>query len=89
MRPRSPKRARQEREYAKLRVQYLEAHPVCEAQLSGCTGAATEVHHKAGRVGKLLTDPTYFLPICRNCHAYLHDRMSMDEAVAHGLRIRL
>jgi predicted HNH restriction endonuclease len=45
------------------------------------------VHHKAGRVGKLLTDPTHFLSICRNCHAYLHDRMSRAEAVERGLKI--
>ena len=87
MNRRTPKRARQEREYAKLRVAYLEARPVCQARLLVCTRQATEIHHKAGRIGELLTNTEHFLPICSSCHHYLHDRMSAAEARERGLKV--
>lgn len=65
---RSTKRAKQEREYAKLRIEYLEAHPLCEGQLTGCTGIATEIQHSLGRIGKRLTDIRYFKASCHNCN---------------------
>ena len=84
---RTPKRARQEREYAKLRVQYLYEHPICEAQLEHCAWIATEIHHKAGRIGDLLTNTEHFCPICRNCHDYVTNRMGAAEARERGLKI--
>ncbi len=87
MNRRTPKRARQEREYAKLRVGYLQAHPMCEAGLAVCTGQATEIHHKAGRIGDLLTNTEHFCPICRNCHDYVTNRMSAAEARERGLKV--
>ena len=87
MNRRTPKRARQEREYAKLRVGYLERHCLCQAKLSVCTGYATEIHHKAGRIGELLTNTEHFCPICRNCHDYVTNRMSAAEARERGLKV--
>jgi hypothetical protein len=84
---RTPKRARQEREYAKLRAEYLERHWVCQAKLSACTGYATEIHHKAGRIGERLTNTEHFCPICRNCHDYVTNRMSAAEARERGLKV--
>ena len=37
--------------------------------VKGCKGLATEVHHKKGRIGKLLTEISYFLGVCRECHS--------------------
>ena len=68
IKPRSTKRVKQEREYAKLRIEYLEAHPLCEGQLTGCTGIAECVHHSRGRIGNLLTDVRYFKASCHNCN---------------------
>lgn len=68
---RSKKRAKQEREYAKKRKAYLTDNDVCLAFLEGCTLQATDVHHKKGRCGNLLTDENYFLAVCRNCHHVL------------------
>ena len=65
---RSTKRAKQEREYAKLRIEYLEAHPLCEGQLTGCTGIAVCIQHSRGRIGNLLTDIRYFKASCNNCN---------------------
>lgn len=69
IRPRSAKRAKQEREYANLRKVYLFTHPTCE--VIGCGCEATEVHHKKGRVGDLLTDERFFLAVCRSHHNYI------------------
>ena len=87
MNRRTPKRARQEREYAKLRVEYLQSHSACEARLPVCTGLATEIHHKAGRIGELLTNTEHFCPICRNCHDYVTNRMGKEEARERGLKV--
>jgi len=77
---RSVKRQRQEREYARLRKWYLEENPICEVK--GCKNWATEVHHKKGRVGSLLTDATYFLAVCQPHHNYIESHPA--EAKEHG-----
>ena len=64
----SKKRAAQNRGYLKLREQYLIENPFCKVMTEGCTGRATTIHHKKGRIGKLLTDTNYFLGCCMNCH---------------------
>lgn len=62
----SLKRNLENREYLKVRKVFLESLIFC--QVKGCKGLATEVHHKKGRIGKLLTDIRYFLGVCRECH---------------------
>jgi len=79
---RSPKRAKQEREYTKLRNDYLAANPTCEGQLTGCTGVATELHHSIGRLGELLTNTKYFKSSCHNCNMRAETHPS--EAMAKG-----
>jgi hypothetical protein len=59
-------RAEQEKEYLKLKKQFLKDHPVC--QVKGCTKKACDVHHQKGRLGALLTNMTYFLGVCRGHH---------------------
>ena len=69
---RSTKRAKQEREYLKVRKAFLLSSQSCQAQLPTiCTTQATDIHHKKGRIGELLTDPTYFLAVCRACHTWI------------------
>lgn len=62
----SNKRKVENKEYTKLRKAFLESSIYC--QVKGCKKLATEVHHKKGRIGKLLTDISYFLGVCRECH---------------------
>lgn len=69
IRRRSKKRAKQEREYLKLRDWYLSRQPTCEVK--GCNCQSTEIHHKKGRVGDLLTDIRFFLAVCWVCHVYI------------------
>jgi hypothetical protein len=64
----SGKRKKENAEYKKLREKFLNEHPVCEAMLEGCTGVATDCHHKAGRIGNNFLDVSKFLALCSNCH---------------------
>lgn len=75
IKPRSTKRVKQEREYAKLRIEYLEAHPLCEGQLTGCTGIASEVHHKfsGSKRNSHFLDVLTWMSVCRNCHNDIHN----------------
>jgi len=80
IRPRSVKRLKQERQYAKLRKVYLHCHPTCEVK--GCEAPSTELHHRRGRVGDLLTDESNFLAVCRPHHNYIESHPA--EAKEHG-----
>lgn len=83
---RSPKRAKQEREYGKLRKKFLEQNPICQMKLPNiCTHQATDVHHTAGRIGDLLTDVRYWKGGCRACHTWVE--LHPKEAKEMGLSI--
>jgi len=62
----SDKRKVENKEYLDLRNGYFYNNPLCEVKF--CNNLATEIHHKKGRIGKLLTDIRYFLAVCRECH---------------------
>lgn len=64
----SAKRKEENKVYSERRKVFLAAHPVCQAGLAECTKTATDIHHKAGRVGKRFLDEAGWLPTCRNCH---------------------
>lgn len=70
MRRNTPKRAKQEREYAKLRRQFLDANPWCQYPLE-CGEPATEVHHRKGRVGALLLNMLHWSALCHDHHRYV------------------
>lgn len=80
MKPRSVKRAKQEREYAALSKQFLEDNPIC--QVVGCHNMSTATHHKKGRIGSLLTDVRYFLAVCFHCHSTIE--LKPKWAKEHG-----
>ena len=72
MRKLSVKRAKQNREYLKLKDIFLTENPVCQAKINRhCTNEATQIHHQRGRVGALLTDTNNFLAVCYQCHAHI------------------
>ena len=73
--------------YSLVRAEYLSERETCEAKIPGvCTGRATDVHHRAGRVGDLLTDKSNFLAVCRECHEFIHE--SPDYAYKNGLMLK-
>ena len=59
---RNTKRLSEERIYAKKKKEYLTKHIKCE--VPGCNHAAEELHHKKGRIGKLLYNEKYFMGVC-------------------------
>jgi hypothetical protein len=63
----SQKRNLENKEYLKVRKVFLQSLMFC--QVNSCKKLPTEVHHKKGRIGKLLTDTRYFLGVCRECHS--------------------
>lgn len=71
---RSAKRAKQEKEYSKVRAAYLEVFPVCEVW--NCGNKSTSIHHVRGRVGNLLTDINHFMAVCDLCHKYIHENVA-------------
>jgi len=65
----SKSRAKLVKLYSKLREIHLLEVSVCEACRSR---AASEIHHKRGRVGELLNDRTHWISVCRVCHDLIH-----------------
>ena len=61
------------KDYKTIRESYLLKHKYCESKLKRCTKVATEIHHKAGKIGKLYTDDNNFLAVCRNCHTWIEE----------------
>jgi hypothetical protein len=68
--PKKTKRQEQEKEYKRVRRVYLIVQPLCEC---GCGRKSVEIHHSAGRVGKMLTDTAYFKALARSCHRRAHN----------------
>jgi hypothetical protein len=57
-------------EYRKQRKDFMSKHEKCQV----CrVKDATEVHHKAGRVGDNLTNQNDFLAVCRGCHRKIEE----------------
>lgn len=68
----SKKMQQLQREYSKLRKEYLSDKEMCNAKLHCCTLRTTDVHHMKGR-GKYLLDTSTWLPVCRNCHMWIEE----------------
>jgi len=86
--PMSKKMKEKVDDYTKLRTAFLVIHPHCEAKLNNCTIKATDVHHCFSGANK----EKYFLKIstwkavCRSCHNFIHNNLSMEEAIELGLK---
>lgn len=73
MRKLSLKRQKQNREYLKIRKQYLLDQPYCQAIITGCEMNANQIHHQKGRIGELLNNTDHFLAVCENCHRWIEN----------------
>lgn len=93
MRRNTPKRAKQEREYLTRSREWLtgKACAVCteEAMLTDFAFPglqpvypAAQCHHMRGRIGALLLDERFWLPVC----AAHHQKITVEPAwaIAHG-----
>jgi hypothetical protein len=70
IRSKSSKLAALQQLYGKLRKDFLESNPSCQANLPGCSKSSTDVHHKKGR-GPFLLDVASWLSVCRSCHNWI------------------
>lgn len=58
--------------YRPLRDAYIEEHPICEVK--SCDNPTTNLHHKNGRLGKMVYNVKYFMACCHVCHpARIHE----------------
>lgn len=55
--------------YRPLRDKYMVEHPDCEI----CGNRSQDLHHKAGRVGDLMSNIDYFMAVCRKHHNWIHE----------------
>lgn len=68
--------------YGRLRMAFLIVNTQCQAKLVGCTGTATDIHHKAGR-GENHNEISTWLAVCRHCHQWIEENPA--EAKELGL----
>ena len=52
--------------YRPRRDKYLKENTVCEVR--ECSNPSTHIHHKNGRVGKMVYNVFYFMAVCNECH---------------------
>jgi hypothetical protein len=83
IRIRSQKRAKQEREYAKKGKAFLKVNKVC--QVMECKRPSTQIHHKKGRIGDLLTNEEYFLAVCADCHTKIENHPEWAKEQGYSL----
>lgn len=73
----SEKEKERQKEYKKVRKEYMTEHPKCE--FKGCNKVSTELHHRRGRIGSNLTDKTTFLALCHEHHRLIEDNPVMAK----------
>jgi hypothetical protein len=59
------------KEYGKLRKEYLAKNRICE--YPGCKKPAQDIHHRRGRIGRMLCESAYFSSVCRFHHIFIHE----------------
>lgn len=90
LKSRSDKRVILDQLYSVSRQQFLVKNPFCQARLEGCTINATDVHHcfSGSNREKYFLNMTTWKAVCRSCHNFIHDHLSMEEAIDLGLKCR-
>lgn len=67
--------------YGKLRKQFLKDNPICPI-----TGEkTTDVHHKKGRLGKLLLDTKFWLAVSRKGHKRIEENPEWAKEMGYSL----
>lgn len=80
--PRSEGRAKEESEYLRKAKAWLRGKGCAlKEHATPCNGRLT-VHHEKGRIGDLLLDENYWLPVCLDHHRYIE--LHPTEAYANG-----
>lgn len=79
MRHRSPRRAAEERLYLKRSRQWLEGKACRLHADEGLLHNAEELHHAKGRIGALLLDERYWVPLCSAAHDFVTNHPTIAE----------
>lgn len=87
LRKQSSRRQKEARLYTKKRKAFLEDHPYCEVSHLIWGGiprwvSSTDIHHKAGRIGKNFLDDSTWMAVSREAHDWIHSHPK--EARAKG-----
>jgi hypothetical protein len=74
IRSRTPLRKQQEQIYSERRKIFLRNHPWCAVAeaLHEKPRRATQVHHRQGRIGRLLLDERHWLPVSMFGHEWIN-----------------
>jgi len=83
IRPVSARRAVALREYAKLRRIWLAQPEQRFCRFPACRHRTGDVHHSRGRLGVLLVDVRFWIPLCRRHH----DWVGQNPAQARELNL--
>lgn len=76
----SKKQSYRNQKYLKLREEYLENHKLCEV----CKEReATDIHHKAGRIGDNLFK--HFLAVDRECHKWIEEHPEQAKELGYSI----
>lgn len=67
----SKKGRRRQAEWKAARAERLDRDNGC-CRYPDCTAQATDVHHKAGRIGRAFTDQDLLISLCRPHHMHVH-----------------
>jgi hypothetical protein len=71
--------------YYQERIVFLRTFPMCVACLARDVTPApsAQVHHRRGRIGRLLRDQRFWTAVCAECHEWIHG--NPNEARKIGL----
>lgn len=85
----SDKRKEENKIYRPLAKQFIIDNPECQLRLEECKGISSEVHHlySGASRSKYFLDMSTWKASCWHCHHIVHDVMSMEEAIAAGLKL--
>lgn len=78
MRRVSVKRSAQLKEYYRLRLKFLKAHPICWVCKKG---KSKDIHHSRGRAGALLNMTEHWIPVCRKDHNLIHFNVRLAQVL--------
>jgi hypothetical protein len=67
-------KARATNRYWRLRLKFLEDHPVCQfPPLEFCALRSISIHHMKGQHYKIMNDTRYWMAVCVAHHAWIED----------------
>lgn len=86
IKPRSEKRAAEDKIYSVVRAEYLAIHSYCEIKLIGCVGMSTQIHHVTMSALDRTNNDT-FKAACWRCHHVLETKLSAEVRRKKGLLV--